>query len=339
MAVLNIRLDEHSRDQLKELATRDGVSLSEYCRTVLDERVAPVPKAVAGNAELEAPDTLPLNERRLLSLLHRILARVLPEDANDEDGDRAYQLELAELLEQGYAREYWREYAGMASELPKWRCEQVVDILQMFRSIKYSVDRLAGEEEPLHENIADGLEFLGFDHNDSLEGSLAQYVDFIMRDNRWTELKPQLERNDDGNSHMPMLDVYLRMLGSFRGIMDSRDGRFSPSDYLLSMEELHQIADQRVHPSNRRHFRSITRWNGVAALIKMPSDDAIVPSRLYEIRDVDRRTVLTKDVKGQELVDARQQQLAQYLNQAPGRSNLAMVDVSTIIDSHRVDRR
>ena len=72
---------------------------------------------------------------------------------------------------------------------------------------------------------------------------MADYVKFLMRDGeRWTELQPQLERNDRGNSHMPMLDTYLRMLSEFRRIMDSRKRGVRRLDYLLSLEELERIA-------------------------------------------------------------------------------------------------
>ncbi len=50
---------------------------------------------------------------------------------------------------------------------------------------------------------------------------------------------------------MPMLDTYLRMLSEFRCIMDSRKRGVHRNDYFLSLEELEQIADVRVHPSHR----------------------------------------------------------------------------------------
>ena len=82
---------------------------------------------------------------------------------------------------------------------------------------------------------------------------MADYVDFVMRDDRWTELKPQLARNDNGNSHSPSLDTYGRMLSEYRRIMDCRErGSFRRTAYLLSLDELQQIADGQVHPSNRR---------------------------------------------------------------------------------------
>ena len=123
----------------------------------------------------------------------------------------------------------------------------------MFRMITYSLDRMEKEGSPVEAKLALELEFRGFDHNDPLESHMAHYVDFVMRDDRWIELKPQLARNDIGNSHAPSLPTYVRMLSEYRRIMDSRErGSFRRTDYLLSLDELQQIAHGRVHPSNRR---------------------------------------------------------------------------------------
>jgi len=86
------------------------------------------------------------------------------------------------------------------------------------------------------------LEFRGFDHHDPLEGHMAEYVEFLLRD-RWSELKPQWERNDQGNSHFPTLSGYLRMLTVYRQIKDERDRGHDRFDYRLSLEELTRIAD------------------------------------------------------------------------------------------------
>jgi hypothetical protein len=51
--------------------------------------------------EEAAPGPMPLMDRQVLALLHRILARVLPEGSCDIDGDDEYQLERARVLEAG----------------------------------------------------------------------------------------------------------------------------------------------------------------------------------------------------------------------------------------------
>lgn len=257
MAVLNIRVDDRVRDQLKELADDEGVTLSEFVRDRLMESVVPVyddeVEGAPRRSEEPAPESMRLFERQVLSMLHRILARVLPEDANDVDGDPDYQLMRARILEDGFTSEYSYEVAGFHTELSRRDCRRVIDILQMFRILTYSITHLEKEGTPVDEELARALEFQGFDFNDSLEGHMDDYVKFQMRaGDRWTELRPQMERTDGGNSHWPMLDTYMRMLSEYRRIMDGRDrGSFERLDYLLSAEELQQIRDARIHPSRR----------------------------------------------------------------------------------------
>lgn len=256
MAVLNIRVDDRVRDQLKEMADDEGVSLSEFVRDLIMESVVPIYQREVEHGDEPAPESMRTVDRQVLSLLHRILGRVLPDDANDVDGDLDYQLMRAKILESGYTGEYWYETAGFQTELSKRDCARVNDILQMFRIITYSIDHLATQEMPVDDKLGGQLQFGGFDHNDALEGHMASYVDFLMRDDRWTELKPQLERHDHGNSHMRILDTYLRMLAEYRRIMDTRERGFSQTDYLLTVDELQRVSAARIHPSNRDQAQS-----------------------------------------------------------------------------------
>ena len=252
MAVLNIRVEDRIRDQLKELADDEGLSLSEYVRNLVMEAVVPVYEQEAKHGDEPPQTTLRIIDRQILSMLHRILGRVLPEDANDVDGDLDYQLMRAQILEAGYTGEYWFETAGFQTELSQRDCGRVKDILDMFRIITYSIDRLEEDGSTVDEKLKNSLEFRGFDHNDALEGHMASYVEYLMRDDRCTELRPQLERNDSGNSHHRVLAVYVRMLAEYRRIMDGRGRGFSRTDYFLSLEELQQIDEASIHPSNRK---------------------------------------------------------------------------------------
>jgi uncharacterized protein YfbU (UPF0304 family) len=252
VAVLNVRIDDNVRDQLKGKADAEGQTLSDYVRDLLLEAVVPVHTPNVEHGDEPAPESLRIFDRKVLSLLHRILARVLPEDANDVDGDLEYQLERARILEEGFAGEYWMEVAGFRTELSKRDCRRVSDILQMFRIITFSIDHIEKEGTTVPKELEFQLQFRGFDHNDALESHMASYVEYQMRgDDRWSELKPQIERSDSGNSHSRMLDTYMRMLAEYRRIVDSRTRGFGRFDYLLTLDELQQIADARVHPSNR----------------------------------------------------------------------------------------
>ncbi|WP_430503234.1 hypothetical protein ACQRWP_20005 [Micromonospora trifolii] len=78
------------------------------------------------------------------------------------------------------------------------------------------------------------------------------------------------------------------MLGEYRRIMDSRKRGFDRFDYLLTLDELQQLADARVHPSNRpqRRGTSIAMHSGsvacqvggrVSRILVDPAEDAATP--------------------------------------------------------------
>lgn len=255
MAVLNIRLDDIYRDQLREKAAERDVSLSEYVRALVLEDVVDVRQPERETDTEPAPETMPLTQRRMLALLHRINARVMPEEGetlDGADGDRDNQLEQALILEKGFTAEYGAATSRFRTELSPLNCTRVMDILEMFGTVSYSIDRLVERGEPLDQEMSRGLQFRGFDFNDALEGHMASYVEFLTKDEtRWTELQSQIAATDRGNSHMRMLDRYLRMLAEFRNIMDSRGRVFSPESYFLTMAELQRIYAARTHPSRR----------------------------------------------------------------------------------------
>jgi uncharacterized protein len=250
MAVINVRVDDGVAERLRAMADDAGVTLSEFVRDTLMATVVPVYEPEIHGDE-PPPETMRLVDRQTLSLLHRILARVLPDNANDVDGDSKYQLKRARILEAGYAGDYWYETAGFSTELSKRDCDRVSDILQMFRIITFSLDALAKEGTPAGVELASRLEFEGFDRNDALEGHMANYVDFQMSEEKWGELKPRWKLNDNGDSHSPMLATYLRMLAEYRRIKDASDRGYSRRSYLLTIEELQRVADASAHPSRR----------------------------------------------------------------------------------------
>lgn len=252
MAVLNIRIDDDYRDRLRKKAEDQGISLSEYVRALVLEDVVDVRRQDELTDTETAPETMTLTERQMLALLHRISARVMPEKGETldcADGDRDDQLRLAQILEAGYTAEYFQATAGFRTELSHLDCTRVTDILQMFQIIAISAHRLADAAD---EDLTDRLRFQGFDHQDLLESRMASYVEFLMQDeNTWVELRPQIEETDGGNSHHRMLDVYLRMLTEYRRIMNARTRKYSPDDYLLSLEDLQRIDRAQIHPSHR----------------------------------------------------------------------------------------
>lgn len=248
MTTLTVRIDDETRDLLDELAGDAGMNLSDYIRSLLREAVVPVSKR--GEASDMTPETLSPQDRHTLSLLHRILARVLPEDSSDTDGNGEDQLGLARVLEAGFTNEYWVEYAGISEELSKKNCVRVMDILDMFRILDHSIQSLRKDGVELDADTVSRLRYGGFDHNDALEGKMADYVEHLISKDKWTEQADFVNGPRGGNSHMTMLPMYQRMLDEYRRINERRD-RVSRMDYELKQEDLTAIADATVHPDNR----------------------------------------------------------------------------------------
>ena len=59
MAVLNVRVDDHIRDQLKAMADAEGVTLSEYVRDLLLHAVVPVYETEMKHGDERAPERHP----------------------------------------------------------------------------------------------------------------------------------------------------------------------------------------------------------------------------------------------------------------------------------------
>ena len=116
-------------------------------------------------------------DRQVLSLLHRILGRVLPENANDVDGDLDYQLMRAQhprgrlrgrVLVRGRRIQHRAFEAGLpAACWTSCRCSGPSPTAS-------TTSRRTGA--PVDDELALELEFQGFDHNDPLEGHMASYV-------------------------------------------------------------------------------------------------------------------------------------------------------------------
>ncbi|PPF72622.1 YfbU family protein [Pseudoclavibacter sp. Z016] len=251
MATITIRLDDAIRDSLQEHADARRVSMSEFVRTTLEDAVY----RFRTDSEIASsgfhPDTMTPQERHQLALLHRILARVLPEDASDVDGDRDYQLERAKVLEEGFTQEYWVEFAGIDTELTRRDSGFVLDVLDMFRCAQASVKRLRDEGARVDDGLEYAASFRGFDLNDRLEASMLGYVRYLVLHGRWEEQRDFILGSGSGNSHMRMYEVYSRMLTEYRLIREAKPPFGHSSSQLLSLEELQRLADAGMPPSRR----------------------------------------------------------------------------------------
>ena len=131
-----------------------------------------------------------------------ILEKLYPEEAD-------YYARNRKALENGYELHYSWLTENISDGLSEEECKEVLDILDMYRSITFSWQRLhEGEELP------EKLKFRGFDGNN--ETALMSYVQYFVIDlERFDELTYGKE-HPYFNSHFPMLDKYRRMLSVWK---------------------------------------------------------------------------------------------------------------------------
>lgn len=250
MATLTLRVDDTVRDRLDTLARGRGATVSDLLRGAIDGLLG---ESRDWHAK-HVPQSLTVVERQMLALQHRILARLVGDDGNLEDGDTAYQFDRAGVLESGFSQEYWVEFAGIEPELSKAECGLVMDILDMFTALHLSVSIL--DEDAIPERLRPLLEFSGFDLNDPLEGAMLAYARYLIGKGKWTTLADVFsESNDHGNSHGAFLGAYRRMLEVFTPIWREviREGRprAAAPRYVVAKDELIQVATAATHPDRR----------------------------------------------------------------------------------------
>jgi uncharacterized protein YfbU (UPF0304 family) len=244
MATVTIRLDDETREELEEIARTRGVTLSVLLRDQIDTllgRHVPMRDDV--------PHALSFQQREMLAQQHEILALL---HADDEHESRHHHT-MAEVLREGYAGEYDTVFGAMHPETPRSECKLLWDILDMFRILTASIDRLPASDRAALGNDNEGrLRFGGFDLNDSREGRLLGYVRHLVDTDRWTEIKPRLaEIGDNGNSHSRRLSNYERMLTAYMPIHEeSEKGKrgHSIDAWLLTVDELKQVAEAWAWP-------------------------------------------------------------------------------------------
>ena len=128
-------------------------------------------------------------ERWILSNQFKILEKVDPEAAE-------YYAEMRDAVDSGYSLEYPPDYMLRDEHtLSDDDCREVLDILSMFRDLRYGYDELkdkSGLEEWL-------IEFSGFDGNN--EATRLGYCQYICTPKR--ERFQELHKGDNYNSTCP----------------------------------------------------------------------------------------------------------------------------------------
>lgn len=153
-----------------------------------------------------------LTKKERLSFIYqlRILEALYPSDAPAYARDRT-------ALEEGYALHYSWMTNNLSKDLSEKDCGEVLDILDMYRALTFSLKDLPKNDKLHTHHLA---KFRGFDGNN--EGQLMGYVRYLMVDlDRFDELKQ--EGSLTVNSHTPMLDTYRTMLERWKETGQSFD--------------------------------------------------------------------------------------------------------------------
>ncbi len=139
-------------------------------------------------------------DRVVLINQYRILAALNPND------NGRYE-ELIEILESGYQIFYSMVDEWISEDMAESEGRLVLDILNLYRGIE-DLKRTTQDERLSQHRLA---YFRGFDGNEETQYmAFARFV--IETQGKFQEQKQYLIKNDNLNSHMPMVDTYRAML-------------------------------------------------------------------------------------------------------------------------------
>ena len=177
--------------------------------------------------------TLNRKERLSYVLQLRILQKLSESDYEKRDLE-----EKIEALMGGYEGMYedlFDEFGIDESILSKDECEKVWDILEMYRGIIYSYNRLV-EDKTIIKLTEGAVAFPGFDEHDDVECKMMLFVRyFVGKMGRFSEIG-QIS-NPDFNSHAPMLHHYENMLKVWNDFVQDPE----QNQYLLSEDKICQL--------------------------------------------------------------------------------------------------
>lgn len=155
-------------------------------------------------------------DRLILINQYKILASL-----NKDDADH-YQ-ELISILENGYSIFYSQLDEWVSSDMPEEEGRFVLEVLDLYRAIE-DVKRSSKDERLMTHDYSF---FLGFDGNNETEHmSFCRFV--IETQGKFQEQQQYLLKNDNLNSHMPMIEKYSRML---------EEAKQLPNKWRLSVDE------------------------------------------------------------------------------------------------------
>lgn len=143
--------------------------------------------------------------------------------------EESHYLELIEVLERGYAIFYSLIDKWVANDMRESDGRLVIRILELYRKIEY-VKRTTKDVRILSHEYSF---FKGFDGNEETE--LMSFCRFLIeKQGKYQEQDSYKLRNDNLNSHMPMLEKYQRMLEAASDLTDMR--QMTAEDVLAVLE-------------------------------------------------------------------------------------------------------
>jgi uncharacterized protein YfbU (UPF0304 family) len=244
-STLTVRLGDDLYEQLAALAGAQGTTISELARTTLAQLLTPPKNDERRVYSPTAPDSLTTVQRHMLAVLHEIAEKV-------GDPGRAEGHKYAnKVFTNGYVIEYPDVLQEYDTELTEREAELVMDIFEMFTTLRHSYDQLTAEQrKSLGAGAKRDIAFFGFDGNSRTESRLGRYAQHLIATDRWTNLAEHFDaQHERGNSHMPAVPIYERMLEEFRPIW--RRKIRDMGDYALTVGEIRQVTAAKVHPDNR----------------------------------------------------------------------------------------
>ena len=251
MAQLNVRLDGHTRDLFDALANARNMNASDLIRELINQALG---RDDGGRPRDDTtPSSLSAVERRRLAMLHEVLALLTATDEEGGGWESQYHRNMVEVLSFGYTAEYYKTFQMIQPEMTDRECSLVHDILEMFTQIERSVEELSdAERASLGEHSDHALTFRGFDFNNSQESRLASYAHYLIKDGKYESMADRFDaKHERGNSHMPTLATYQRMLSVWHPIWKQKlENWGGPNNYLFSVDELREIMAAWPYPGN-----------------------------------------------------------------------------------------
>ncbi|KZN68309.1 hypothetical protein N473_07750 [Pseudoalteromonas luteoviolacea CPMOR-1] len=123
------------------------------------------------------------------------------------ENDASHYQELIKILQSGYTIFYNQVFQHLSEEMSEESCKLVLNILDLYRAIEDTRARTASKELDDHRRST----FLGFDGNSETEYMcFARFL--VVEQGKFREQEQYLQKNDNMNSHMPMIEIYRRML-------------------------------------------------------------------------------------------------------------------------------